>query len=86
MPGLLRASAFTEHITEGKFLPLQYWGKDAYWSVLGQIKAGLGHRLSEHVSCKDRAVSEVTFLHHHFLPSPWLQSVVPFHLCLALRH
>lgn len=62
--GLLRASVFTEHITKGKLLSLQYWGKDACWSVLGQTKADLGHRLSEHMPCKDRVVSEVTFLNH----------------------
>lgn len=38
------------------------------------------------MSCKDRVVSEVTFLNHHILPSPWLQRLVPFHLCQALRH
>lgn len=48
--------------------------------------ADCGHRLSKHISCKDRAVSEVTFLNHHILPSPCLHWLVPFHLCRALRH
>lgn len=69
-----------------KSLPIQHWGKDACWSAPGQTKADLGRRLSKHVSCKDRVVSEVTFLHHHILPSPCLQWLVPFHLCVALRH
>lgn len=53
---------------------------------LVKTKADLGHRLSEYAFCKDRAVSEVTFLNHHILPNPWLPWVVPFHLCLDLRH
>lgn len=65
---------------------IQYWGKDACWSALGQTKADLGHSLSKYVSCKDRVVSEVTFLHHHILPSPSLQWLVRFQFCLALRH
>jgi len=79
-------SAFTGYTKKGKALPIQYRGKDACCSALGQTKADLGHRLRRHVSCKDRVVSEVTFLHHHVLPGPCLQWIVPFHLCLALRH
>lgn len=71
-------------IALGKTLPVQYWGKVACWSALGQTKTDLGHRLSKHVFCKDRVVSEVAFLHHHILPSHRPQRLIPFHLCLAL--
>lgn len=86
LPGSVSASAFRDHTEKGKALPIQYWGKDACWSALGQTQADLGHSLGKYVSCKDRVVSEVTFLHHHILPSPSLQWLVRFHFCLALRH